>query len=387
MIALPKRVGIGAVGAQVQTGARTLFIDNLRVYLTLLVIFHHAAIAYGGAGDWGVKDRVTDEISPILLSLFNGVNQAYFMATFFLLAGYFTPVAFDRKGTRQFLTDRLIRLGIPLLIYTTVIVNLNGFLLDRFYFGEPYQLRIGYTPGHLWFLQALLLFALIYACFRTLTGARATSRPAAVRPFPSEWILWAMIALLALLTFSVRVWFPVGVWVGGLQLGHFVHYLFAFWVGILAYRYDWFTQLPPPQARRWGIGVLLGIPAFLLVGLAAGVLSDPAALDLMMGGAHWQALLYALWESFFLIAAMIFLIHLFRSRFNQAGPWLRWLAANVYTVYIIHQTVLYGVNIALLSVAIPSIGKFFLAALITIAICFPLSALLRKVPGAGRVLG
>lgn len=387
MVALPKRIGVGAVATRVQTGARTAFIDNLRVYLTLLVIVHHAAIAYGGAGDWGVKDRVTDEISPILLSLFNGVNQAYFMATFFLLAGYFTPVAFDRKGARQFLGDRLLRLGIPLLFYTTVIINLNGFLLDRFYFGEPYQPRISYEPGHLWFLQALLLFALVYALFRTLTGGSATSSPAAARAFPADSVLWGAIGLLALLTFGVRVWFPVGVWVGGLQLGHFVHYIFAFWVGMLAYRYDWFTQLPAAQARRWGMGVLLGIPAFLLVGLAAGVLSDPAAIALMMGGPHWQALLYALWESFFLIAAMIFLIHLFRTRFNRAGPWLRWLAANVYTVYIIHQTVLYGVNIALLGADLPSIGKFFLAALITIAICFPLSALLRKVPGAGRVLG
>ena len=33
---------------------RLFFLDNLRICLTILVILHHAAIAYGGVGDWGV---------------------------------------------------------------------------------------------------------------------------------------------------------------------------------------------------------------------------------------------------------------------------------------------------------------------------------------------
>ena len=189
-----------------------------------------------------------------------------------------------------------------------------------------------------------------------------------------------------MLTFVMRLYFPVGIWFWGIQPGHFVHYIFAFWVGIVAYHNGWFEGLPTGQARRWGIGVLLGIPAFGLVGLLAGILDDPTAMSRMMGGPHWEALLYALWESFFLIAAMIFLLKLFRIRFNQAGPLLRWLAINVYTVYIIHQTILYAANIALLPVDLPSLVKFFLAAALTIVICFPLSALLRRLPGAMGIL-
>lgn len=371
-----------------QTSTRFAYIDNLRIYLTLLVILHHAAIAYGGAGDWGVKDQVTDAISPIILSIFNGINQAYFMATFFLLAGYFTPAAFQRKGAQSFLIDRLVRLGIPLLVYTTLILNINGYLIDRFYLGQAYQIRLAYEPGHLWFLQALLVFAVVYVLIRTLVGRNgAMVAEQSVRPFPADRTLWGWIGILAVLTFAVRLRLPVGVWVWGVQPGHFVHYLFAFGAGIIAYRHGWFEQLPPTQARRWGIGVLLGIPAFVLVGVLAGVLDDPTTMSRMMGGLHWEALLYALWESFFLIAALIFLLHLFRTRFNQAGPWLRFLAVNVYTVYIIHQTILYAANIGLLNVALPSIVKFFIAAAITIPVCFLLSALIRRLPGATRILG
>lgn len=369
------------VGQQAHT--RFAYIDNLRIYLTLLVIFHHAAIAYGGAGDWAVKDRVTDGISPIVLALFNGINQAYFMATFFLLAGYFTPAAFDRKGARQFLTDRLIRLGMPLLLYTTLLLNVNGYLLAHFYQGTTYQWRLAYDPGHLWFLQALLIFAVVYLLWRGVV--RRSPQP--TQPFPADRVLLVWIGLLAVATFAVRVVFPVGMWVLGLQLGHFVHYIFAFTVGMVAYRNGWFEQLPQAQGHRWGIGVAIGIPAFGLVGVLAGVLDDPTAMPRMMGGLHWEAFLYALWESFFLIAAMIFLLYLFRTRFSRTGPVLSFMAANVYTVYIVHQTVLYAANIGLLSVPLPSIVKFFVAVAVTIPLSFLLSALIRRLPGATRILG
>ena len=92
--------------ASAKPRTRLFYIDNLRIYLTLLVIFHHAAIAYGGSGDWLVKDPAVDAISPIFLGFFNVINQTYFMSVFFLLAGYFTPRSLERKGSGQFLIDR-----------------------------------------------------------------------------------------------------------------------------------------------------------------------------------------------------------------------------------------------------------------------------------------
>jgi glucans biosynthesis protein C len=45
-------------------------------------------------------------------------NQAYFVGC--LLSGVFTPVSLDRKGLRRFIQDRLLRLGVPLLVFTFV---------------------------------------------------------------------------------------------------------------------------------------------------------------------------------------------------------------------------------------------------------------------------
>ena len=95
---------------------RLFYLDNFRIYLTILVILHHAAIAYGGVGDWGAKDPAVDEISPIALTFFTAVNQSYFMSAFFFMAGYFTPRSLERRGARAFVKDRFIRLGIPILM-------------------------------------------------------------------------------------------------------------------------------------------------------------------------------------------------------------------------------------------------------------------------------
>jgi len=83
----------------------------------------------------------------------------------------------------------------------------------------------------------------------------------------------------------------------------------------------------------------------------------------------------------------VFLLYFFRERFSKAGSLLRSMAGNVYTVYIIHLTLLWGMNIVFLSVDIPTILKFFIVSLIAVPLSFLLSSLIRKLPYAKRVLG
>lgn len=368
--------------------ARLFFLDNIRIFLTITVIFHHAAIAYGGAGDWAIQEAATDAISPILLTLFNALNQSYFMSAFFLFAGYFTPRSLERKGTKLFLVDRLVRLGIPVLVYSTLVININDYILSKYTYRMPFQMRIGYEPGHLWFLQALLLFALIYVIFKAASGRRTMAHLAKLQErIPTDKTLFATILVLALLSFTVRILVPVGVWIFHFQLGHFVHYVFSFAVGILAYRGDWFRNLPSAQARRWGWRALAVIPLFFVIFILGGALESEANVAKFLGGFHWQAMAYALWESFLLIAINIFLLYFFRERFNRAGPAAKTMAATLFTVYIIHQTLLYTVQTTLLQIDMPSIMKFLLSASMATFLAFVLSIMIRQIPYTKRVLG
>jgi glucan biosynthesis protein C len=368
---------------------RVYYIDNLRIYLIMLVIFHHAALAFGGSGSWAIKDPAVDDISPIFLVFFNAVNQTYFMSAFFLLAGYFTPRSFDTKGYQQFLKDRVIRLGIPIAIYTTIIVTINEYMLDVYFRGISYHRPFEYDPGHLWFLQTLLIFAVIYVIFRALVDRSATKKSFQLYrdTFPPRGILFLCIGILAILTFTVRLVFPVGVWFLHVQPGHFFHYIFCFYSGVLAYRGDWFRRLSESQARRWGIMSLVLIPLFFVIGVLGGALEGGENFERFLGGLHWQAFTLAVWETFLMVGIMVFLLYFFRERLNQAGPIAESMAVNVYTVYIIHQTILYALAILLLPINIPTILKFFIVSLIAVPLCFLLSILIRRVPYARPVLG
>src|SRR5580692_5537299 len=109
---------------------REFYIDRLRVVLTVLVILHHTAITYGAVGDWFWREvEFSPTLSGILLVLFCTTNQAYFMGFFFLLAGYFTPASLDRKGYGQFILDRFIRLGIPILAFGFILGPLTAALV------------------------------------------------------------------------------------------------------------------------------------------------------------------------------------------------------------------------------------------------------------------
>lgn len=368
---------------------RLLFLDNLRIFLTILVILHHNAIAYGGAGNFEIKDPGVDGISPIILAIFNGVNQSYFMSAFFLLAGYFTPRSLERKGARSFLIDRLIRLGIPLLVFTTLIFNLNEFILTRFAYGVPFRVRLGYEAGHLWFLQTLLVFALIYVVYKAIAGRNGQNSSFQIYRdrFPPDVALLLSIVVLGVVTFVVRLRFPVGVWFLEVQPGHFTHYIFAFYVGILAYRGDWFGRLSRIQARRWGFSIILILLSFFVFTILGGILEGEENFLRFMGGPHWQAFAYSMWESAMLVAVVVFLLYFFRERLSKAGPLARFMAANVYTVYIIHRTILFLLVSLGLSIDIPTVLKFVIVSLITIPFCFVLSTLIRRIPHSRRVLG
>jgi surface polysaccharide O-acyltransferase-like enzyme len=373
-----------------KSGSRLFYLDNLRIYLTILVIIQHAAIAYGGSGDWAVKDPSVDELSPIFLIFFTAVNQTYFMSAFFLLAGYFTPRSLERKGARVFFRDRLIRLGVPILVYSTLIFNLNQVLTGVWLRGQPFQWVFDYQPGHLWFLLALLLFAVIYIFYRVWVDPQKNKQHFQLYSdrFPPDRALIFTIVMLIVLTFVVRIEFPSGKWVfPGFQLAHFVHYAFCFFVGILAYRGDWLARLGLRQVRRWGIVALVIMPLFFVVGILGGALEGSAAFTRFLGGLHWQSLCYTTWESILLIAILTFLLFFFRERFNKTSPLLRSMAASAYTVYIIHQTVLFVFNILFLQVDIPTIVKFPIVSLIAVPLCFGLAALIRRIPYADRVLG
>ena len=86
---------------------RLLYLDNLKVCLTVLVIFHHAGQAYGDGGGWAYTPSNPAEVMPWIWHFFS-VNAAFFMGMFFLISGYFVPASYDKQGASVFVQKKLM---------------------------------------------------------------------------------------------------------------------------------------------------------------------------------------------------------------------------------------------------------------------------------------
>lgn len=380
--------------------SRLLYIDNMRVGLIILVILGHMAITYGAPlGNWYYREEgevgTVFTISTILLM---GIGAAFLLGLFYLIAGHFTPRPYDRKGARQFVLDRLIRLGIPLLIYALVINPLVTYWAAAH--GGYQGSFLEYVPSHLpelttaavgplWFVEALLLFSLGYALIRLLgrakAGDEAEIRSEAQVPGNRAIALFALG--LGLVTFLVRIWAPFGWWWEPIHLepAHLPQYIALFAAGISAYRYNWFARLATSQARIWGWVALALIPLLPTLAIAAGALSgefDPA----ITGGFTWLSLAYSLWEAFIGLALVITALVWFRDRFDRQGKLVRGMSGSAYAVYVLHPLVIVPLALALSVVQLNLGLKFLLVTPLAVALCFLVGYGVRLLPGIRKIL-
>lgn len=367
---------------------RTFFIDRLRVVLTALVILHHTAITYGGSGGWFYRE-VTDGGTPtsLLLTVFCAVNQSFFMGMFFLLAGYFTPAALERKGARTFMQERLVRLGIPLLFFGFVLGPLTVALA-----AVPAGGQVGprwwallsqgeFVIGPLWFAWALLLFA---AGFMVLQRTRSASVAGSEQALPSSmsWLFAALAVGAAALL--LRQFVPVGENVLGLQLGYFASYVFLFALGCTASRHRWLERLERQQASLWAWLSLGTVPLLFIAAAFSGALQGKVVN--FNGGLGRPAIVYAFWEPFVAWGVIATLLVLFRERFNTPSPtWQSW-GTQAYGAFIVHAPILVGLSVAIAGWALPPALKFAIVGVAATVGSFAVAAGLLKLPGLRRVI-
>lgn len=368
---------------------RLFFLDNLKIALTILVVVHHVGQPYGGSN--GFWYYISDD--SFHLGRFFSVNAGFFMSLFFLISAYFLPASFRKKGTKKFLLGRFKRLGIPLIFGFLVIMPV---LMYFFYINfRPYgnisfidyffsiYLGFGEMPegwsgpvfpdmqfGHLWFIEHLLVYALLYALLSRLLSSTVSF---SFLEKLTKAKLFAIAMVVAIITFAVRISYPIDHWEGllgfiQLEYAHLPQYASFFILGLLAFKYQWFNQISVKLGGPWlTTGVVLA---------AARYFTD--IIPYSQGGYNLNGLIYSFYETFLCFGLGFGMIFLFKVVFNNTNSFLKTMADNSFAVYIFHLPMAVAIQYLFTSADMAPVLKFVTVSILTIIATFMFSMLIRK---------
>lgn len=371
------------------TPSRLAWADNLKVTLVAAVVVAHVTIAWTGVGSWVFTEGpVREPLFSVLVLASSG--SLFGLAVFFLLAGMFTPPSLERKGAWRFVVDRTVRLGVPLMLFVLLLAPLvewadperagwdrgfAAFTVEVVWWSWPVPPAWGPT----WFLAVLLLFSVAYA-----VGWQVLRRRAVRRGPPRRRYLLAVAAVVAVAGWVVRIEVPLGAEVGRLALGQSPAWIAGFSLGVVGARRGWFDPIPPALAawaRRVGLGALGA--AAVVVGAAAATGAD---LEAFTGGGTWQSLVLAAIEGVLVVTMPVWLVDLFRRRFDHQGALARQASRAAFAAFVVHQLVLVGLVLASHRVAWPPEVEWLTVSTFGVLGSFAVGWLVTRVPGLGRLL-
>jgi glucans biosynthesis protein C len=371
------------VTGEARTAQRLLFVDNIRWTMIVLVLSMHACDTYSPFGNWYYVDRQKAGLGTTLFfGVYQSFLQAFFMAVLFFIAGYFSAAAYDRKGFSRFLRDRMLRLGLPTLLYMLVIGPLTQYYLSWTWgsggFAHQWLLHLRdgewlSETGPMWFCAALLMFAIVYALARQTGWKESRFEPAGAG-------VAIFIAIMAAATFLVRTRISGDASVLNMHPGDFPQYVLMFAAGTFACRGDWIREIPERICLQWGIPVLaMAVPLFAALILFGGALQGETAS--YAGGFNPVSAGKCLWDALVCVGMGFLMLAVYRRYFDQQGAGARWLSDNAFGVYLIHPPILIGLAILLHPIALNALAKVLLLTVFACIGSFAASAfVLRKTP-------
>jgi fucose 4-O-acetylase-like acetyltransferase len=380
---------------------RLLYVDNLRTLLIIMVILWHMAVTYGAPGFWPYQESRPDDVTVLVFTLFSAINNPYVLGFFFMLAGYFTPGAYDRRGPGSFFKARIIRLGIPLLIYVFLLDPLIYYAMRvakrgleafwRFWRGHIGNYgRYGPGVGPMWFVELMLIFIVAYGLGRLavglITGSSRNADQSRDIPVPSNLAIGVFASILGVIIFVMRIWLPINSFYAplGVPLAYVPQYIALFAVGVIAYRGDWFQRISLATGKLWlRIILFMILVLFPILFVLSGALEGNT--DAVTGGLTWQSFAYSTWEEFICVGMIIILLVWFRERFNRQGALAKTMSDSTFAVYLLHAPVLVFLALALKGLDLYPLLKWALVSPVAIFLCFVIAYLLRRLPLVKKV--
>lgn len=387
---------------------RNVPIGYLRAFVTVLVVLHHALLAYHPfapppGASLVVEPRVwpafpvVDPDRSMGSTLIVGFNETFFMSLMFLLSGLFVWHSVQRKGPLSFLRGRALRLGVPFavaslllapLAYCPAYLQTTARATSGSFWAQWTSLGVWFS-GPVWFVWVLL-------AFDCLAATLLVYMPRVAKRWLDFWGRTSNNSLAffaALATCSLAVYLPMAVAFGSMhwwafgpftvQTSRILHYALYFFVGVALGAFGLERSVVReggPMARRWAVWALVSLVAFVIAaGIAISAATSPGATR------HWEAI-----GAFGFVlscaassSAMLALFLRFARRSYAIGDSLR---DNAYGIFLVHYAFVSWLQYSLLPLGIGAAPKAAIVAVGALALSWATSAALRLIPAVKRVM-
>jgi glucans biosynthesis protein C len=328
-----------------ETSQRQTYLDWLRIFSILGVLFFHSAMPYVSEDSWHIKNHETSN----LMMESNYFMHLFRMPLLFFISGTVSYFMMQRRSSLSFIGLRFRRLFIPLLVGMFIIVPPqiymerlnNGFTGSFWTFYKTVFNFVPYPKGsfswhHLWFIAYLFIYDILFAPLFAWMAS------------PKSIVLKQKLAALANGKWLYLLALPGIIWYALLAASHgetndLVHdwVYFVYWLFFLLAGFICITapQLMDSLERNRRFALRTGFLSLLLLYYLRWNKIEPGYEGWPFGDHSFIGLFMAL-RALVAWSWVLALVGYGKKYLNRKHRVLDYLNQAVYPFYILHQTVI-----------------------------------------------
>jgi glucans biosynthesis protein C len=326
---------------------RQVDLDWIRVISTFIVFMYHVTMFFNPFA-WHLKNNVLDQGIILVFSLLIGT---WIMPIFFAISGITTLHALQKRSKKEFIKERLLRLGIP-LVFGVFVLSPPQVFIERFsnhqFEGNLVQFLPHYFNGlyleingdgnfaffglHLWYLLVLLVFSILLLPLITKTKV--------TKGF-NHLHYWVLPSILVIVSVSIEI-VNLGGW--GLPF-----YLAIYMIGYVYFSQNVFKDFI--RKNRNLIGILVVVTSILYI---YGFMQE----------IHEKSLVFSLIFAFIKVVNswnwLLWIFYLAETYLARQQKGLKYLNQASMPFYVLHQPIIIGVGFCIYQLSWPVLSKFLL---------------------------
>lgn len=326
---------------------RYYFIDWLRIFAIILVLFFHVGMMFCAEWGWHIKNNQTSN----LVLEFNFWLSRFRMPLLFFISGAGAYWALRKRTAWKFFKERHNRLMVPLLFSMLVIVPPQVFF-ERLFSGEFSGNYLQFWPSiftsgpypegnmswhHMWFVLYLFVYsAILLPVFLLLRKTRVQERLKNIKWLNSPIGIFALVLPTILMyIFWTTNWNRTNALVD--DWGYFPYWMSFFLVGYLMSANGKYWQILEEKRKLF---LKLAILSIVVENYIRWNDLEPWLLY----GENWRSHLFSKFHLmltpanawFWLLAAVGY----GKKYLNKSHPILAYANRGIYPFYILHQTII-----------------------------------------------